>query len=270
MNRSDITTKRPPFILARLLRSFREHDWFTALVELLLLIIGIFVGFQLDRWNDGRLDQIKADEYREQLVADLRVERDDVHTLIAYHEQVRAFALTALDAWSDTPAADAEKLIVALYQASNILPVTSARGAYDALSNAGLIDLVGGPGLASRLSAYYGQPVNSLVNDEKRYRMELRGVMPIAVQTQIRNDCIRISVDAGIMEQLSTDCSLEIGQAEAERILADIVSHPEMLAYLRQAISRDSVSIDLLNSKRDFVDSLLAELTPLDGEDAQY
>jgi len=260
-------TKRPPFILARILRPVREHDWFTALMELVLLITGIFVGFQLDRWNDERLDQMKADEYREQLIADLSVERDDVHTLIAYHEQVRAFALTALDAWSDTPEADAEQLIVALYQASNILPVTSVRGAYDAIANNGLIDLVGGPGLASKLSAYYGQPVNSLVNDEKRYRMELRGVMPIAVQAQIRNDCIRQSVDAGIMEQLSTDCSLGIKQAEAEQIIADIVSHPDMLAYLRQAISRDSVSIDLLNSKRDLVDGLLAELNSL-GEKA--
>lgn len=269
MNRPTSPTKRPTFFLARILRSFREHDWFTALVELVLLIAGIFVGFQLDRWNDERLDQIKADEYREQLIADLTVEWGNVHMLIAYHEQVRAFALTALDAWSDTPVADKEELIVALYQASNIIPVTSARGAYDALSNNGLIDLIGGPGLTSRLSAYYGQPVNSLVNDEKRYRMELRGIMPIALQAQIRNDCIRISVDAGIMEQLSTDCSLGIKQAEAERILADIVSHPAMLAYLRQAISRDSVSIDLLNSKRDFIDSLLAELNSLGDKGLQ-
>lgn len=254
-------------ILTRIVRSFREHDWFTALVELVLLIAGIYVGFQLDRWNDARLDLQKAAEYRDQLISDLSVERREVDVMIAYHEQVRAFALTALAAWRESPAAETERRIVALYQASNVLPVTSARGAYDALMNNGLLDLVGGPALASRLSAYYGQQLNSVFDEEKRYRMELRGVMPISVQTRIRDDCIQLSIDERITEQLSTECDLGLEQAEAEQILADIVAHPEMRGYLRQAISRDSVFISLLNSKRDLLDSLLSELHSLAGKD---
>lgn len=106
--------KSPPLTLARLARTVREHDWFTAFVELALLIVGIFAGFQLDRWNDGRLDQQRADEYREQLITDLSVEQNDVKLLIAYHEQVRDFAPTALAAWNDSPPADTEELIIAL------------------------------------------------------------------------------------------------------------------------------------------------------------
>jgi hypothetical protein len=252
-------------ILARLLRSFREHDWFTAFVELLLLIVGIFAGVQLDRWNEERLDWKRAEEYRQQLISDLQVERSYVDMLIAYHEQVRDFAMVALTAWEETPAADAVELVVALYQASNILPVVSARGAFDALSNNGLLELVGGPGLTSRLSAYYGQGLNSIFLEEKRYRTELRGVMPIAVQTRIRDDCAQVSFDERVTERLSVDCDPGLTQAQAERILADIVAYPQMRAYLRQAISRDSISIYLLNSKRDFVDVLLAELRAPDG-----
>jgi hypothetical protein len=253
-------------ILARLVRSFREHDWFTAFVELVLLIVGIFAGVQLDRWNEERLDQKRADEYRQQLISDLQVERNDVDMLIAYHEQVRDFAMTALTAWDEAPAADAEELVVALYQASNILPVVSARGAFDALSNNGLLELVGGPGLTSRLSAYYGQGLNSIFLEEKRYRTELRGVMPVDVQARIRDDCAQVSFDERVTEQLSPACDIDLTQAEAGRILADIVAYPQMRAYLRQAISRDSISIYLLNSKRDFVDALLLELFALDGK----
>lgn len=255
-------------ILTRLVRSFREHDWFTAFVELVLLIVGIFAGVQLDRWNDERLDRKLANEYREQLIRELGVERNDVEVLIAYHEQVREFAMTALTAWDEAPAAGAEELVVALFQASNILPVVSARGAFDALSNNGLLELVGGPALTSRLSAYYNQGLSSIFLEEKRYRTELRGVMPIAVQTRIRDDCVQISFDERVTEQLSADCDLGLPQAEAQRILADIVAYPQMRAYLRQAVSRDSISIDLLNSKRDFVDVLLAELLALDGVEA--
>jgi hypothetical protein len=247
-------------ILARIVRSFREHDWFTAVVELALLIVGIFAGFQLDRWNDGRLDQQRADGYREQLITDLSVERNDVEGLIAYYEQVRSFALTALNAWNDPPPEDAQKLIFALYQASNVLPIASVRGAYDALSTNGLLDRLGSPAFTSKLSAYYGQELNAVLNEVKRYRMELRGIMPIAVQEQIRTECIRLSLDERITEALSVDCDLGLEEAEAQHILAEIVAHPEMRAYLRQGISRDSVSIELLNSKQEFIESLIVEL----------
>ncbi|EED31690.1 hypothetical protein NOR53_3481 [gamma proteobacterium NOR5-3] len=250
-------------IIARVARSFRQHDWFTAAVELVLLSAGLFVGFQLDRWNDERLDQQKANEYREQLIADLTVERDDVDQLTAYHEQVQKYAMTALTAWSETPAANPQELIVALYQASNVIPVTSVRGAYDALSNNGLIDLVADPALASRLSGYYGQQLSIFFTEVKRYRLELRGVMPVYVQTRIRDNCTQISAAQRIMEELRADCDLGLEQAEAEQILADIVAHPEMRAYLRQGISRDGISIQVLHSKRSFIEDLLADLQAL-------
>jgi hypothetical protein len=251
-------------ILTRLAKSFRDHDWFTGFVELLLLVIGIFFGFQLDRWNEGRLDQQQANEYRQQLIVDLEVEARDVDEKAAYHRQVRDFSMMALTAWSDEPAGDTDELIVAFYQASNVLPLTSARGAYDALSNNGLIDLVGGPGLTSRLAGFYGQEFNSIFSEEKAYRMELRGVMPIAVQEKIRTDCISISVGAMVVEVLNTDCDLNLSPDEASEILEDLLAHPEMRFYLRQAISRDSISIYLLGSKREFIESLLSELRELE------
>lgn len=246
--------------LSRLARSFKDHDWFTAAVELLLLVTGIFAGFQLDRWNDGRLDQLRAGEYREQLITDLSIERSDVEWQIAYHEQVRDFALHGLTAWSDTPSAGGQELVVALYQASNILPSTEVRGAFEALSNNGLLDLVGGPALASKLSTYYGQAMNAVFNEVKRYRMELRGVMPIPVQIQIVNNCTMVALKERIIEDLSGDCDLGLEPAEADRIITDIVAHPNMRSYLQQGIARDSTSITLLRSKLEFIEDLIAAL----------
>ncbi len=160
-------------ILARISKAVRSHDWFTALIELVLLVLGIFFGFQLDRWNDERLDRESANEYRIQLIGELQVERSDITALIKYHESVRDYAEVALTAWEEQSPLDPESLVVALYQASNILPFTSARGAYDALSANGLIDLIGDVNLRSRLAAYYGQATDRVFEDEKRYRRVL-------------------------------------------------------------------------------------------------
>lgn len=247
-------------ILARIGQSIRSHDWFTALIELVLLVLGIFFGFQLDRWNDERLDRVAADEYRLQLIADLEVERSDLGVLIDYHQSVRDYAELALTAWDAQPAADPEALIVALYQASNILPVTSARGAYDALTASGLIDLIGSPSLTSRLAAYYGQPTNSVFEEEKRYRRELRGVMPIAVQRLVREGCINVSVDLTITEGFSDECHLGLSADYSDDVLESVKAHPNMRNYLREAISRDSIFIYLMGAKLEVIDNLLAAL----------
>jgi hypothetical protein len=57
----------------------------------------------------------------------ISVEQNDVDTLIACHTQIRAYGMTALTAWKQEPAEDAESLIVAFYQASNVLPFTAVQ-----------------------------------------------------------------------------------------------------------------------------------------------
>ena len=247
-------------ILARISHAIRSHDWFTALIELVLLVMGIFFGFQLDRWNDDRLDRESANEYRLQLIADLEVERSDISALIKYHESVRDYAEVALTAWAQRSPLEPEGLVVALYQASNILPFTSARGAYDALSANGLIELIGDPSLRSKLAAYYGQATDRVFEEEKRYRRELRGVMPIDVQRRVLNTCVRLSTDTSIRETLTIECELGFDAVYVAEVLESVKSHPNLRNYLREAISRDSIFIYLMNAKLEFLNKLLKEL----------
>lgn len=65
-------------LLRSLTRSVREHDWVTSTAKFVLLVFGIFIGFQLDRWNDERLQQKEADEYSIQLLDDLAIELRDI------------------------------------------------------------------------------------------------------------------------------------------------------------------------------------------------
>jgi hypothetical protein len=247
-------------ILAKFSRAVRGHDWFTALIELVLLVIGIFFGFQLDRWNDERLDRESANEYRLQLISDLEVERSDMIALIEYHQSVRNYAEIALTAWNQQPQDEPEDLVVALYQASNVLPFTSARGAYDALLANGLIDLIGDPGLRSRLAAYYGQATNRVFEEEKRYRRELRGVMPIDVQRHVLDTCIILSTNTSISESFSNECELGLDQDYLGDVLESVKRHPNLQNYLREGISRDSIFIYLMNAKLEFLEKLLEEL----------
>ena len=43
-------------ILRRLAEGVRQQDWFTVVVEVLIVVVGIFLGLQVDDWNEGRQD----------------------------------------------------------------------------------------------------------------------------------------------------------------------------------------------------------------------
>lgn len=44
-------------ILRRLARAIREQNWFTVVLEVAIVVVGIFIGLQVDDWNQRRLER---------------------------------------------------------------------------------------------------------------------------------------------------------------------------------------------------------------------
>ena len=62
---------RRRFVLARLADAVRRRDWFTVLVEIAVVVLGVVIGFQVTAWGQGRADQAREQEYLRQFRADL-------------------------------------------------------------------------------------------------------------------------------------------------------------------------------------------------------
>ena len=57
-------------IFRRLAEAVREQNLFTVVLEILILVIGIFIGLQVDDWNERRKDRVAERGYLERLQAD--------------------------------------------------------------------------------------------------------------------------------------------------------------------------------------------------------
>lgn len=57
-------------ILRKLAKSIRDQDWFTVILEVLIVVVGIFLGLQADAWNQARIDDHRA----QQAVQELRID----------------------------------------------------------------------------------------------------------------------------------------------------------------------------------------------------
>ena len=57
-------------ILRRLAEAVTEQNWFTVVLEVLIVVVGIFIGLQVDDWNQDRKDRATERDYLERLLAD--------------------------------------------------------------------------------------------------------------------------------------------------------------------------------------------------------
>ena len=49
-------------ILRRLTDALRKQDWFTVVIETLIVVLGVFLGIQLGNWNEARAEQRLAED----------------------------------------------------------------------------------------------------------------------------------------------------------------------------------------------------------------
>jgi hypothetical protein len=57
-------------IIKRLATGIKNQDWFVVMVEVMIVVVGIFIGLQVDDWNQKRLDREDLKETFQELVKD--------------------------------------------------------------------------------------------------------------------------------------------------------------------------------------------------------
>ena len=69
-------------ILRRLATAFRKQDWFTVAVETLIVVFGVFIGLQVNNWNEARQDYAVERHLKAGLIADASVILDETRLKI--------------------------------------------------------------------------------------------------------------------------------------------------------------------------------------------
>ncbi|WP_341197192.1 hypothetical protein [Hyphomonas chukchiensis] len=102
-------------ILRRLTDAFRKQDWFTVLIETLIVVFGVFLGIQLGNWNDDRVLTSSADQARQELIEDLRRDIATFNVRREFYADVLTAALNVESQLGAPPneAAEAQWLLVA-------------------------------------------------------------------------------------------------------------------------------------------------------------
>ncbi len=256
-------------ILRRLADRFRHHDWLAVTIELVVVILGVFIGLQAANWNEDRLTAKRGDEFTERLKADLRVEAWNHENMIGYHRQVRTNAVRAADALAGRTELSDEALLVAAYRATQYSDNTRQRSTYDELTSTGELSLIADRKLRELAMYLYTAPVFQWFTDEGRnsaYRQWFRRHVPHHVQAALAAGCgdhiVETGDYSGIATQLDYPCRVDLPTPDIASAAAILREDPEALATLRQRIADIGTSVanldvfyaDIWASLRTFAD----------------
>ena len=223
--------------LRRLSTRLREHDWLAVLIELLIVVVGVFLGIQAANWNDARKAAHEERRYYAQLIEDLR---KDVEALRFGVERSKAndqAAESVLAALERGPAPDANygKLAVNIHYAGFLFVPQPARRTYDELISTGNLGILRNEKAKSAIAAYYedfatDRQWDSLLREQQSdYWRATAGVLP-----------------RWILQKALLGEAPSVSRGELESYLAEARKRPEIrnmligMAAHQERVRRDS------------------------------
>ncbi len=242
-------------IIRRLAGALREQNWFTVVLEVMIVVVGIFIGLQVDGWNDGRKKQQNIEVQLLRIVDDAAVMVAETDRLIVDFDNRIARAQIALEVLDGTPLTEANTpaFELALEESFQLNEVEVDLPSLDILMNTGDIDQVADANARNALL--------KLTNKWRRLKTVIRHIRSLL--DIVNRDIFRgISYDiVGLDAERSSGAEFKI-RYDLDRLRADLEFRAALSnAALMQGYGR-SQTVSARAALKAVVDSLEQRTSP--------
>ena len=143
-------------ILSRMGTALRNQSWLTLVLELAVVVIGIFLGLQADSWNEARKDRVLEQQYLASLKADFQADIDELDESIALAKsraQLGRVLISSID--KDRVEGDPNEFIWAVYSSFLLNYPSYTRATINDLLSTGNLQLIQDINLKAAIAEYY-------------------------------------------------------------------------------------------------------------------
>ena len=253
---------------ANLVKRLREHDWLAALIELLIVAVGILLALRVSNWNQDRVDRNRGEGYARRLHAELLSDGTTMEEAMQFWRQVSDYGQAAMDSSEHGTLVDGAswKTVLAYYQASQLFPFELEDTTFLEMRDTVELALIADESLRKRIADYYHMSGSGLRADLLRhrpeYRQQIRGLTPWPVQEYIWAHCFR--QERGVSQTL-LDCASPITDPEAAVILDGYHKADTLLPNLRVWMSTLRVSEIVVKGMRSDALTLANDFAKVQG-----
>lgn len=228
-------------ILRRITEHVKDQNWFAVLLDFVIVVFGVFMGFQVNNWNQERGDVSRSIAYLQRISDDVETDITNYEDRIKFWGAVKEYSMQGLR-YSETKLpgkASQWQLLLGYFQASQVAEFIVSSSTYDELKNAGELDLIKDSDLRISLGAYYNFEAEATLRQRPQYREHIRGKIPTDIQEYIWDNCWSSNKE-GLQELI--DCPSPVDKKVAEELVERFSSNTKLMEELRYWASNLKVS----------------------------
>ena len=218
-------------IFKRAAAKLRAQEWVAIVIELGIVILGVFIGTQVSNWNAERLERADTDRLLDQLRPELLAQVDFYDTAKTYYATTRRFADVALAGWAGDGRVNDSDFVIAAYQASQIQGVGVNSDTWANIFGAERLRSIDDPAIRRDLSFLMSTDNSSIgINVvDTPYRRNVRRIIPIAVQDVIKTKCGDYTpANRANVVLLPETCPIKLPADQATMAARALRAHPEL------------------------------------------
>lgn len=152
----DPRPRRTRTFLSRLSGALRRQDWFAVALEVLIVVVGVVIGFQVTAWGNERTARAQERELLRGLRAELAANADLLDRVAGEHRESIRQARRVLE-WTGPDPADVPPTVMdtlVVYLISEMPAYHPAMGEVEAMLGAGHLGLIRNDSLRTMLAAW--------------------------------------------------------------------------------------------------------------------
>ena len=143
-------------LLRRFLTHFKSQNWIAIVVEFFIVVVGIFVGLQVDQWNQERKERVLESQYIQSIKRDLQADVADLDRTIEFaRRRAQSGRLLITSIIENRIDDDPTEFVWAVYNSLMLNYPSYTRTTVDELSSTGNLRIIRDEPLKSLLAEYY-------------------------------------------------------------------------------------------------------------------
>ena len=252
-------------ILRRIAHHLQQQQWSAVLIELVILILGVFLGFQVTDWANERANRAAEVRHLEEIAQDLRADAE-VFDQIRTSAEMRISGIdyilgetrgvtrpsrivtptgVSFDIPAGPPVAPADRTTL-LGRANLVRSTTGNRTGFEALLGAGGMQKIRDRQISRQLQVYYAQfdELDELTN----------------VLKQVRGAGVALGYPLGLSA---------FAEMDPDRLIAVVRGSPEYSAYLRTNREWAAIYLVAVDQQRQRALQLLSDIERYLGKGGQ-
>jgi hypothetical protein len=232
----------------RIAEAFRRQDWFTVFVETMIVVLGVFLGLQVNNWNAARAEGQRSREYLSRIRAELVADMTELERHRGLWQQVANEGYAAVS-YAETGArggATDWEVLRSFLNASQSFQFAFVDTTYSELRSAGELRLIPDADIRSGLADYYvlvaarrgGLGAYQLLPE---YREMVRGRMRSDIMRYYWQACYQQA--AGVTTFV--DCPPPEGATGIAEIIRQLAADQDMMDALRYWADTQRMAVEL-------------------------